>query len=218
VSLQAIDAAAAADGLTVLGAFHPEEADPLPDLCGTLVLLGPREPEFWDVFRTSVEFGDGCADPLNRWSVRVIGALADRFGAQSLHPFGGPPHLPFIAWAQRTRQAWTSPVELLVHETAGLFVSYRGALALVEKLELPSPGRRPCDRCAQPCLAACPVGALGTGGYDVASCHAFLDTVRGQDCLGSGCAVRRACPVGRGRRPHAQSAFHMAAFHGRHRA
>jgi epoxyqueuosine reductase len=157
-------------------------------------------------------------DPLNRWSVRVIGALADRFGARPLHPFGGHRICRSLHGRSGPDRHGASPVGLLVHETAGLFVSYRGALALVEQLELPPSGSRPCDRCAQPCLAACPVGALGTGGYDVAACHAFLDTGPGQDCLGAGCAVRRACPVGRGRRPHAQSAFHMAAFHGRHLA
>jgi hypothetical protein len=218
MTLREIDGAVAADGLTVLGAFHPEASDAVPVSCGTLALIGPREPEFWEVFRSSPEFGDGDADPLNRWSVRVIGALADRFGAKSLHPFGEARPLPFIAWARRMRQAWTSPVGLLVHATAGLWVSYRGALAFGERMDLPEPGKRPCDGCPGPCRTACPVGALVAGGYDVAACHAYLDTPAGQDCLGSGCRVRRACPVGTGRRPPAQSAFHMAAFHGRDRA
>ena len=55
---------------------------------------------------------------------------------------------------------------------------------------------------------------LGAGGYDVAGCHAYLDTAPGADCLDRGCAVRRACPVGAALRGEAQSAFHMAAFHG----
>lgn len=217
MSLREIDAASAAEGLMVLGAFHPAAADGAPAGCATLVLLGPCEPGFWGAFRASAEFGDGAAEPLNRWSERVIGGLARRFGAQALFPFGGPPYLPFIAWARRSGAAWDSPVGLLVHETAGLFVSYRGALALVERLELPATGSRPCDRCPQPCCSACPAEALRAGGYDVPACHRYLDTDPGQDCLGSGCAVRRSCPVGQGRRPAAQSAFHMAAFHGRHR-
>ena len=108
---------------------------------------------------------------------------------------------------------------LLVHARRGLLVSYRGALALAERLALPPPAARPCDGCAAPCLAACPVGALGAGGYDVPACHGWLDTAcAAGDCLDGGCAVRRACPVGQGMRPEAQSAFHMAAFHGRQRA
>jgi hypothetical protein len=61
------------------------------------------------------------------------------------------------------------------------------------------------------------VGALKGSGYDLATCHAFLDTGPGGDCMGRGCAVRRACPVGQDRRMAAQSAFHMADFHGKER-
>jgi hypothetical protein len=217
MNLREIDEAAAEHGLMVLGAFHPEASDRVPEPCRTLALLGPCELEFWEVFRSSPEFGDGESDPLDRWSVRVIGDLAGRFGARPLHPFGEADPLPFIAWAQRTRQAWASPVGLLVHATAGLLVSYRGALALRERMDLPEPGKRPCDGCPGPCQTACPVGALVAGGYDVAACHAYLDTAAGQDCLGSGCRVRLACPVGQGRRASGQSDFHMAAFHGRDR-
>jgi hypothetical protein len=179
-----------------------------------LVLLGPDEPGFWAVFAAGPESGDGRENPLDRWSARVIGGLAARLGAAALFPFGAPSR-PFIAWARRTGEAWESPVGLLVHARRGLMVSYRGALALPGRLALPPPPPRPCEGCARPCLRACPAGALGGAGYDLAACHRFLDTAAGGDCLGRSCAVRRACPVGRGLRPDAQSAFHMAAFHGR---
>ena len=55
------------------------------------VLLGPDGPGFWRIFRASPEFGDGGADPLDRWSERVIGGLAAEFRGQALFPFGGPP-------------------------------------------------------------------------------------------------------------------------------
>ena len=207
--------AAAASGLLVLGILHPEPGEAgVPEGTGTLALLGPDEPRFWNLFRASAEYRDGAADPLDRWSLRVVSALAAAFAAQPLFPFGGPPFLPFTAWARRSGEAWPSPVALLVHATRGLQVSYRGALALPERLDLPAPAARPCDRCAAPCLAACPVGALGDSGYDVDACHAYLDTEPGQDCLGRGCAVRRACPVGAELRRETQSAFHMAVFHG----
>ncbi len=170
--------------------------------------------DFWQDFRESAEFGDGVGDPLDRWSERVIGGLARELEARAIFPFGGPPWAPFTAWARRSGEAWVSPVGLLVHARAGLFVSYRGALALGERLALPAAGAQPCGACAKPCLDACPVGALTGLGYDLAACHGFLDTAAGQDCLERGCAVRRACPVGRGARPEAQSGFHMAAFHG----
>ena len=214
-ALAEIAAAAAPAGLAPLGALHPTAEDAAPPGTGTLVLLGPEWPRFWAVFAASPEASDGRTDPLDRWSRRVIGGLARRLGAAPLFPFGGPPWAPFTAWARRTGEAWASPVGLLVHRRLGLFVSYRGALALPGRLALPPPAAAPCDGCAAPCRSACPVGALGTGGYEVAACHGFLDTAPGRDCLERGCAVRRACPVGGALRPEAQSAFHMTDFHGR---
>ena len=213
--LAAIAARAGGEGLAPLGAFHPEPDDGAPMGCATLVLLGPDDPAFWGRFRASPEYCDGGPDPLNRWSERVIGALARELGAEPVFPFGGPPWQPFTAWARRSGEAWDSPVGLLVHARLGLFVSYRGALALPDRLELPAPPPPPCPACARPCLSACPAGALTGDGYDLAACHGWLDTAPGRDCLDRGCAVRRACPVGAGLRPEAQSAFHMSAFHGR---
>jgi ferredoxin len=212
------DAALAAEGLAVLGGFHPRPEDAAPKGTATLLLVGPAAPAFWERFRTSPEYADGAPDPLNRWSERVIGAIAAQAGGVAVFPFGGPPWAPFTAWARRSGRVWDSPVGLLVHAEAGLFVSFRGALALPHAAPVPEPAARPCDGCAAPCIDACPVGALDGAGYDVPACHAFLDTGAGADCLGRGCAVRRACPVGADLRPEAQSAFHMAAFHGRHGA
>lgn len=199
-------------GLAVLGHCATEPDDGLPAGTRTLALIGPSGPGFWDVFSTSGEFGDGATDPLNRWSERVIGSIARAAGGTAVYPFGGPPWHPFIGWARRTGQAFASPVGLLVHATHGLFVSYRGAIAL--PVDWPAEtARNPCETCPdQPCRAACPVAALGRGGYDVAQCHARLRTAEGAPCL-SGCLVRRACPVGAELRPAQQSAFHMAAFH-----
>lgn len=206
-----ITAAVGARGLAVLGGFHPGPADSAPETCGTLLLLGPG-PDFWPIFADSPERRDGGADPLDRWSARVVGGLAREFGAQALFPFGGPPFQPFLAWARRGGRAWSSPVGMLVHAEAGLFVSYRAALAFGDRFAVDDPAVMPCPGCAAPCLSACPVGALTGAGYDVPRCHAHLDTPAGAECLGGGCLVRRACPVGPGQ-PAAQSAFHMAAFH-----
>lgn len=206
--LAAIERAALAEGLTPMGALHDEG--------GTVILFGAG-PGFWEVVRASPEAADGAPDPVDRWSARVIGALARRFGARARFPFGGPPHEPFLAWAEASGRAFKSPVGMLVHDRVGLMISYRGALQLAERLYLPAPhGGSPCADCTgRPCLTACPVGALGGGApYDVPACHGFLDTAAGAECMTRGCAVRRACPVSAGAgRGDAQSAHHMEYFH-----
>lgn len=215
MSLSRIEAAAAPHRLAVFGAFHPGPDDGLPGGTGTLLLLGPAEPGFWAHLTAQPEWSDGAPDPVDRWSRRVIGGLACDLGGKAYFPFGGPPYRPFYAWALRSGRAWRAPVTLLVHDRAGLMVSYRGAIGLRERLALPEPGPCPCESCAdRPCLGACPVGALTGAGYDLAACHAFLDTPEGADCLTRGCAVRRACPVSqRYGRVAEQSAYHMRLFH-----
>ncbi|MBO6604153.1 MAG: ferredoxin [Roseicyclus sp.] len=211
----ALSARVRAHHLDIFGAFHPGPGDDAPAGTETLVLLGPREPGFWAHVTAEPEFIDRKPDPMDRWSRRVIGRLACDLGAKARFPFGGPPFAPFIRWATRTGRAWTSPVSILVHDVAGLMVSYRGALALKERIALPEPpAAPPCETCHKPCLTACPVSALTPQGYDTIVCHAYLDTVPGEACLSAGCAVRRACPLSQsyGRQP-AQSAFHMRSFH-----
>lgn len=215
MKLDEIDHHARATGLEVLGAFHPDRNDRDAGGAGTLVLLGPSR-RFWDILTASPEFSERD-HPVDRWSARVITALAEQLAARAIFPFGGPPYSPFLSWAKRTGRAWNSPVGMLVHDTHGLLVSYRGALAFDRRLEIPrSGGPSPCAACdARPCLTACPVGALGAQGYDVPACHAFLHSEAGQDCMTRGCAVRRSCPVSEGaHRSEEQSAHHMRAFRG----
>lgn len=211
-----LESAARARQLSVLGGFHPRPDDDVPEGCATLILLGPDEPAFWPAFTQSAEWQDGAPDPVDRWSRRVVGDWARDIGATALYPFGGPPFLPFYRWALRTGRTHASPVHLLVHDTAGLFVSFRGALALRHRIDLPPLPPCPCDTCPdRPCETACLSGALTPAGYDVPHCKSFLDTPAGAPNMTRGCAVRRACPVSRGfGRLPAQSAYHMRQFKG----
>ena len=207
--LQDIEKEVEKQHLSILGGV----TEAVPEGIGTLLLLGPREPGFWEVFKASEEYRDGQADPLDRWSSRVIGGLANTLNAKPFFPFGGPPWEPFLQWALDSGRAHVSPVGLLVHDTAGLMVSFRGALGFVERLDLPEAPPNPCDSCEKrPCLTACPVDALSPAGYDVAACKTDLDR-KENDCMSKGCAVRRVCPVSVGYgRLEEQSAFHMRAF------
>lgn len=193
--------AATAVHLTALGGFHEDGA--------TTILLGPREPGFWDHVSAHPAFtGD---EPLDNWSDATITGLADQLSATPLFPFGGPPYNAFISWALKSGETWQSPVGLLVHKDAGLLVSYRGALRFGHHIDLPIPVTSPCDTCAdKPCLTACPVGAIGADGYAVPACKAHIAT---DPVCRAGCRVRLSCPISQpyGRTP-AQTAFHMEAF------
>lgn len=208
--------AAETAGLIVMGALHVQTAQARGLELGTLILLGAGS-RFWPAFSASQEARDGAPDPIDRWSTRVIGGIAAAHGAAAHFPFGGPPHAPFIDWALKSGRAFQSPIGMLVHDTVGLMISYRGALHLGEDLAIPlTNAASPCATCAdRPCTNACPVAALSASAlYDVERCHRFLDGPDGQSCMMGGCAARRACPVSRGagRRPE-QSALHMRSFH-----
>lgn len=209
--LAAIQASLEPHFLEVLGGFSVAEGEEgFPKGTRSLLLIGPKEPGFWAHIQSEPEWLG--ADPVDLWSRRVIGRVACDFGAKALFPFGGPPYRPFYQWALRSGRIWASPVRLLVHDAQGLMVSFRGALALKEAVDVPR-GIKPCDTCAAPCLTACPVGALTADGYDLPRCHAYLDGAGG-DCLNGGCLVRRACPAGDGyARMAEQSAYHMRQFH-----
>jgi hypothetical protein len=169
----------------------------------------------WRFFTAAPEF-TARSNPLDSWTARVLGQVAADQGGEALFPFGGPPYLPFVAWAKRAEPVAESPLGILIHPSFGLWHAYRGALAFAEALDVPERETvaRPCDTCAdKPCLSACPVSAFKNPGYDVPACTGHVAAPQGADCLGQGCRARRACPVGRGFvSPPAQAEFHMHAF------
>jgi hypothetical protein len=216
-----VASAVAAVRLTVRGGFAPLPSDGVPARSDgrpaqTLVLVGMTSETHWQAFRASAEFHDGAADPLDRWSHRVLTAIARESDGWLLEPSGGPPWWPFQRWAQRAQAVYPSPLGLLIHPSYGLWHAYRGALAFAEPFETPRREAQPspCANCPdRPCLAGCPVGAFGAEGLAVADCAGFLRSDRGEACLASGCLARRACPIGRAA-AHApdQARFHLQAF------
>ena len=220
-SFEVIVAAVEAEGLANRGAFHVVADDLVPPFedgapAVTLVVVGNTGPGMWGAFVGSGEANDGASDALDRWSRRVISRLAHALGGAAHFPFGGPPWLPFIRWAQRAGPVHPSPIGPLVHPDFGLWHAYRGAIAFRERIALPPRDDRgsPCENCPdRPCLSSCPVGAFSAAGYDVDGCVAHIAGPSGASCLGAGCLARHACPAGRNAAYSAsQAAFHMRAF------
>ena len=208
-------------GLHVRGAFHPDAEDAAPglpagDAAGTLALIGAEGGSLWPRFSRSAEFGDGQAHPLDRWSRRVLTAVAEDLGALAVFPFDQPLP-PFLRWAQKAEPSLApSPLGLLIHPRLGLWHSYRGALCFADRLDLPQPllEPSPCETCFErPCLSACPVSAFDGTRYDVPACAAHLAMPAGDTCFAVSCLARRACPVGAEHRYGPEQArFHMGAF------
>ena len=209
--LNAIAQEIVSHGLMIMG--HTADPDD-PTRC--IVLIG-ADNTFWPIFIQSPENSDGLKNPIDRWSKRIIGGVADGRGAGLFFPSDGPPYAPFISWAQATGRFWQSPTGMLVHDRAGLMISIRGAIVLEWTSVAIPVSQSPCSTCLdRPCINACPVDALSDiHFYDVPTCKAHITSDQGSRCMTLGCATRVACPLSQSfNRPSEQSAFHMRAFKG----
>ncbi|WP_171133740.1 MULTISPECIES: ferredoxin [unclassified Ruegeria] len=213
ITYEIVEETAHRAGLIVMGALHPRVTVAKQLDSGTLILLGAG-PGFWPVLKAAPEWRG--RDPVDQWSLRVIGQMAQQLGAQAHFPFGGPPYAPFIDWALKSGRTFSSPVGALVHDTVGMMISFRGALQFADEIAIPpASAGSPCIACPAPCTQACPVGALNDQSfYDVEACHGHLSTPEGQTCMTGGCLARLSCPLSAGaERDPEQSAHHMRAFH-----
>lgn len=202
-----IEAAIVAAGLVPRGVVRITVADGVPDLAPdrpalSLVLIGWRGRSGWSGFASSDERRDGHADPLDRWSRRVIETLARDLDAAALFPFAGPPWWPFQRWGARAEGLTSTPLGLSIDATVGLWHGWRGALALdVDLGPEASPQTAPCATCStRSCLVACPADAFDGAGFDAGRCRVFLEGHAGGLCRTDGCRARDACPVGRAHR------------------
>ncbi|MFT5447298.1 MAG: hypothetical protein ACI9DC_002473 [Gammaproteobacteria bacterium] len=217
-------------GFALRGGFHSAAGDGVPQGVASVVLIGNIGSLGFKQFQRSPEWRAG-ADPLDRYTERLVGDIAQRFCANVVFPWQGPPWWPFQRWAQRAEAVSISPLRILIHPRHGLWHAYRAALFFDSAVtglptnqhdrsvavESQSGGTSsPCSQCrARPCLTACPVNAFGEDGFDGDRCARHLNTPAGQECLNEGCAARNACPQGtqeRYAREHQQ--FHMRAFVG----
>ena len=207
-------------GLFVRGLTRPtaDEIDVYALADAPLVLVGNIGSSYWPYFSQSAEYGDGAADPLDRWSRRVAETIAAEFELTPLYPFEGPPYYPFQRWAGRAEALAQSPIGVMIHPEYGLWHSYRFALtgSAIDIEWTPPEVASPCLECREkPCLSRCPVEAFDGGGYDVETCVDYLSRTPLAECHALGCLARYACPVAAELRYQpAQGRFHLQAFLG----
>lgn len=198
-----------------LGHFQTSSHDDID--AQTVIVIANAGSEIWKPFQNSMESQDGKANPLNRWTRRVLDTLGSDLGGQCVYPFDGPPFQPFQKWASLANPSIVaSPIGIAIHPQWGLWWALRGAILIDHKLadldqEIePSP----CEACpTKPCLTTCPVNAFTNPGYDVQACTSHISSEH--SCVLNGCMARRACPIATELRyegSHAQ--FHMSAFLG----
>ena len=232
LSRATLEQALAVHGLRVLGGLVTEADDALPlmaDGRGAAVIwmVGQVGSECWKAFSASAFYGDGQANPMDRWSKSIGNALALQWSGLAIYPSDGPPYHPFQQWGKRAEPVQTSPLMLQIHPDYGLWHAYRFALALPSLLAedgreiVENAGRHYPDLClncvGQPCLSACPVDAFTGPTYEIDRCVSHLHGPDGLSCMPTGCLARHACPVGtRHRYAPGHAAFHMAAFSSSH--
>jgi len=179
------------------------------------VLVGNRAEAgghgMWPAFAASSEYGDGLPDPLNRWTQRIVRPIAEAANSVALYPFGETVW-PFQRYAAAATGMRASPLGILIHPEYGLWHAFRAVLVMSGPVRLAARAQAvyPCDGCAaMPWLSACPVSAVGIGGFDVGACRGHLASGNEPDCMALGCLARAACPVGVAYPPD-QIRFHMA--------
>ena len=214
-------------GLSVFGGFQIDAAD-CPDNFKAFagkrgILIGNVGGSMWSRFSVSPEYADGLPGPMDRWTERVVSALAQNYEAFPIFP-SSKPYWPFQRFALRTGHGHSSPLGILIHHKYGLWHGYRAVLVFdknhafasdISAVEEQSENMiHPCETCrTKPCLTACPVDAFDGSTLHRDKCDRHLQSLHRPDCMNLGCRARDACPVGTEFRYGAeQIRFHMKAF------
>ncbi len=185
------------------------EACPELDHYRQVILLGHAGRDFWQALQASNR-GKGeliaSDNPIDRFTVQQVDSFFQNaypeVSYQCLYPGDKPVDLQ--AFGRLAGWHGDSPFRLGVNKQWGSWYAYR-ALVLIDKLpsfdmsiqaKTSFSQDTPCTECSpKPCLAACPVGALGQN-HSEFKLQACLDyrVLPGSACSHQ-CLARSACPL-----------------------
>lgn len=191
LNLQAVfDLAALPDGMRApLERLDPERR------YRQLILIGHGGRRLWARLQAAAP---ASAHPIDDYSV---GAVRAWFAAQwpgRAFAIAYPGDVPVGLQALGTLAGWhhESPFRVGINAAWGSWFAYRVLLLADSALPatLPMPGESPCATCAgQPCVAACPAGALADGAFALQKCVAYRRLPDSRCRLT--CVARVSCPV-----------------------
>ncbi len=194
----------------------PELINTLSEACAEMdqyrqvILLGHAGRDFWQALQgSSLGKGELIAsdNPVDSFTLQQVNSYFQQEHPAAKYQCLYPGDQPVDLQAFGRLAGWhgDSPFRLGVNKQWGSWYAYR-ALVLIDKLppfdkscqpKMPSAQASPCTDCSpKPCVAACPVGALGQAHSDF-KLQACLDyrVLPGSDCSHQ-CLARSACPVG----------------------
>ncbi|MFC5302357.1 hypothetical protein [Azospira restricta] len=160
-----------------------------------LILLGHGGRTLWERVQAA---GLQSAHPIDDFCVAVV---EDWLAAQlpgRAYAIAYPGEVPVGLQALGRLAGWhhESPFRVGINTAWGSWFAYR-ALVLADTALPPTsplPGESPCASCAgQPCVAACPAGALAGGDFSLAKCIAYRRQPDSR-CRVT-CVARTSCPV-----------------------
>ncbi len=155
------------------------------------------------------------ANPLDTWSEKIIKNQTKKYIMPMQKNRRGQ-YYPLQKWARRVG-FHPSPLGIAIHPKFGLWVSIRGVVFHKTGKKRPLLHHKsPCKTCiAKPCMAVCPVGAVGDSNFDYPACRSYIQQSNQSTCVQGGCLARRACPVGKKYqyRPN-KFRFHWRAMNG----
>lgn len=189
-------------GLNIVGVADGAAYQHILPGCRSVVVYGSGGRALWDAFvddlRDHPEHLAEEPHPLDEFVLRAIRA-ADPSPPPTRRWVRAAADEEVVVDFQRLAVeaglGWRSLLGLVLHPGFGPWLGLRAACFTTELLPRTGPlaGAGPCVGCPAPCRPACPAGAIGVQGWDLARCAAFHQ--ESSRCHGT-CHSRRACPIG----------------------